>query len=54
MKKSRGTWGVVVAIGGAIAITSAYSGNKVLAGVVGVLTVVVAVATFMKFDRKQS
>lgn len=54
MKKNRGMWGVVVAIGGAIAITSAYQANYVLAGVVAVLTVVAAVGTFLKVDRKQS
>lgn len=54
MKKYKGSWGVVVAVGGAIAITTAYSKNYVLAVVIGVLTVALAVGAFMKFDRKQS
>lgn len=54
MKKNRGTWGVVVAVGGAIAVTSAYGGNYVLAVVVAVLTLAVALGVFFKFDRKHS
>ncbi|WP_181767468.1 hypothetical protein [Streptomyces albidus (ex Kaewkla and Franco 2022)] len=54
MKKNRGSWGVVVAVGGAIAITSAYSENYVLAVVVAVLTVALALGVFFKFDRKHS
>lgn len=54
MKKTRGTWGVVVAIGGAIAVTSAYSENYTLAVVVGVLTVIVALGVFFKVDRKHT
>ncbi|MCH6160338.1 hypothetical protein [Streptomyces marispadix] len=54
MKKYKGSWGVIVAVGGAIAITTAYSENYVLAAVIGVLTVALAAGAFMKFDRKQS
>jgi hypothetical protein len=54
MKKYRGSWGVIVAVGGAIAITTAYSENYMLAVVIGVLTVALALGAFVKFDRKQS
>jgi len=54
VKKYRGSWGVVVAVGGAIAITTAYSKNYVLAVVIGVLTLMAAVGAFYKYDRKQS
>lgn len=53
MKKNRYNWGVVVAVGGALAITSAYNDNYVLAAVLAAVTVVLAVGVFVK-DRKRS
>lgn len=51
---NRGYFGIILAIGSAFAITNAMRDNYTTAVVIGVLTVVGALAVFLTVDRKRS
>lgn len=51
---TRGSFGVVLAIGGAFAIGSAMRDELGAASVVGLVTIVIALVVFLRVDRKRT
>ena len=50
---TRGSFGVVLAIGGALAVMAALGGDRSTAAAVAVVTVALALAVFLRVDRRR-